>query len=85
MLEECGFKILFTIVKELSPQLGGELRDLQDYVKSLKIIDGEPVMDYYLRALKMSQEIDIQRDQKGQHNRLIKIFISLLFAVPAFT
>ena len=85
MLEECGFKVLFKIIKELSPQLGGEFRDLQEYVKTLKINDGEPVLEYYLRAVKMSQEINIQGDKTGQNNRLIHRFIALLFAVPAFT
>ena len=46
MLEECGFKVLFTIIKELSPQLGEEFRDLQEYVKTLKINTGEPVLEY---------------------------------------
>ena len=44
MLEECGFIIFFKIIKELSPQLGGEFRDLQEYVKTLRINDGEPVL-----------------------------------------
>ena len=65
--------------------MGGEFRDLQEYVKTLKINDGEPVVEYYLRALQMSQEINIQGDQTGQHNRLMQRFIALLFAVPAFT
>ena len=59
MLEECGFIIFFKIIKELSPQLGGEFRDLQEYVKTLRINDGEPVLEFYLRAVKMSQEINI--------------------------
>ncbi len=85
MLEECGFKVLFKIIKELSPQLGGEFRDLQEYGKTLKINDGKPVLEYYLRAVKMSQEINIQGDKTGQNNRLIHRCIALLFVVPAFT
>ena len=84
MLEECGFKVLFKIIKELSSQLGGEFRDLQEYAKTLKINDGEPVLEYYLRGVKMSQEINIQGDKTGQNNRLLQRFISLLFAVPTF-
>ena len=58
-LQECGFTVLINIIKELSPQLGGAFRDLQEYVTSLKVIDGEPVLEYYLRALKMQQEIQL--------------------------
>ena len=82
MLDECGFEILSSIIKKLSPQLGGEFRDLQEYVKTLNINDGEPVVEYYLRALKMSQEINIQGDQTGQHNRIVQHFIVFPFPVP---
>ena len=84
-MEECGFKSLFYIVKQLSPQLGGLFRDLQEYIHMLKIIDGEPVLDYYLRALQMSSEIKLQKDKTGQHNRLILRFVTQLFQVQAFT
>ena len=53
-MEECGFKLLFSFIKGLSPHLGGEFRDLQNYLSSLKINDGEPVLEFYLRALEMS-------------------------------
>ena len=46
-----GFEILFAIIIKLSPQLGGHARDHVEYVKLLKISDGEPVLDYYSRAL----------------------------------
>ena len=84
-MEKCGSKLLFVIIKGLSPHLGSEFRDLQHYVSSLKINDGEPVFEFYLRALKMSQEISLQQDKTGQHNRLIRRFISFLFNVNAFT
>ena len=85
MLEECGFKVLFAIIKQLRPQLGGEFKDLQEYTKILRINGGELVLEYYLRDLKMSQEMNTQGDKTGQNNRLIQRFIALLFAVPAFT
>ena len=85
MLDECGFMVLFNIIKEIIPQLGEEFRDLQESGKTLKINDGEPVVEYYLQALKISQKNNIQGDQTGQHNRLVQRFISLLFFVPAFT
>ena len=71
ILEECGFKALFAIINQLSPHLGGEFRDIQEYVKAMKINDGEPVLEYYLRVLKMPQETNIQSDKTGQSNRII--------------
>ena len=62
-----------------------EFRDLQQYVDTLRIVDGEPFLELYLRALKMSEEIMLQQDKTGQHNRLIKRFVSLLFNVHPFT
>ena len=48
----CGFQMLFETITSMSPQLGGQYRDLQQYVDTLVIADGEPVLEYYLRALK---------------------------------
>ena len=84
-METCGFEMLSKIIKAMSPQLGGQYRDLQEYVDTLNISEGEPVLDYYLRALKMSQEIQTQKDKTGQNNRLIKRFVTLLFQVKPFT
>ena len=82
-MDTCGFKILFTIIKQLSPQLGGTFRDLYQYVNTLKINDGEPVIDFYLRALNISNEIQLQQDVTGQNNRLIQRIVTLLFNVNA--
>ena len=68
----------------MSPQLGGYARDLEDFVKTLQISDGEPVLEYYLRALKMYKEIKLQRDGTGQDNRLIRRFVTLLFVYNPF-
>ena len=68
VLSSCGFKTLFDVIIKLSPQLGGNARDLEEYVKSLKISDGEPVLDYYSRALTMYNEIELQQDTTGQQN-----------------
>ena len=81
----CGFKMLFEIITSMSPQLGGQYRDLQQYVDTLVIADGEPVLEYYLRALKMSQEIQTQKDKTGQNNRLIRKFVTQLFQIKSFT
>ena len=84
-LEKSGFTMMYEIIKSLSPQLGGEYRDMQQYVETLKIIDGEPVLEYYLRALRMSQEIQLQADNTGQNNRLIRRFVTQLFNIKSFT
>ena len=81
---ECGFDLLFTIIIKISPQLGGYARDLELYVTSLKFSDREPVLDYYLRALRVFKNIPLQQDFTGQNNRLIRRFVILLFAYALF-
>ena len=54
-MTECGFGLFFSMILKMRPQLGGHVRDLEKYVMSLNISDGEPVLDYYLRALRMSK------------------------------
>ena len=68
----CGFQMIFEIITSLIPQLGYQYRDLQQYVDTLVIADVEPVLEYYLRALKISQEIQTQKYKTGQNKRLIK-------------
>ena len=75
-VEQSGFKIIYEIIKSLSPQLGGEYRDMQQYVETLKISDGETVREYYLRTLRISQEIQLQADNIGQTNQLIHQFVT---------
>ena len=60
-----GFDILFKLVKKLDLQLGGPIRDLQDFVANLRIRDREPVLDFHLRILKISQEYQIKKDKRG--------------------
>ena len=81
----CGFQILFDLITSMSPQLGGKYRDLQQYVDTLVVSEGEPVLEFYLRALKMSQEIQTQKDKTGQNNRLTRRFVTLLFQIRSFT
>ena len=57
--------MLFDIITSMSPQLGGKYRDLQQYVGTLVISDGESALDFYLRAFKISQEIQTQKDKIG--------------------
>lgn len=42
-LQRDGFLLLWTITYRNSPQLGGYQRDLQSYVSSLQVIDGEEI------------------------------------------
>ena len=84
-LMSCGFYLLFEIVTKMSPQLGGHARDLETYVRSLQVFDGEPLLEYYMRALHMFAEIDIQKDQTGQSNKLIFRFVSTLFSYSPFS
>ena len=58
---------------------------MQLYVDSLKILDGELVLDYFLRALKMSQESQLQADKTGQNNRLIQSFVTQVFNMKILT
>ena len=79
-----GLKLSWTIVQNSSPQLGGDARDSQKYVTTLTFIDREALLDFYIRALVMLQEIEIQKDITGQHNRLIRRFITLLSSLPQY-
>ena len=64
--------------------MGGFARDLQAYVQTLEMIDGEPIIDFYLRATDMWNEIEIQQDKTGQANRLIFRFVTLLSEIYDF-
>ena len=57
-LKSCGLDIFFEIIKNTSP-LGGQLRNLKDYVRILKMSDGDRLLDYYQRALFMYKEITV--------------------------
>ena len=65
-----------------SPQLVGEERDLYNYVNSLSIIPDEYLVHFYHRAKMMEQEISLQQDTNGHHNRLVKRFIDNITCVP---
>ena len=84
LLEKCGFKLFIKLVSKLSPQLGGPACDLEVYVKTLKISNGEPVLDFYTMALIVSNKIKLQQDHTGQNNRLIRRFVHLLFHFHPF-
>ena len=59
VLVNCGLKILVGILIRLSPQLGGQARDLEKCIITLKISDGEPVLNYYIGTLYMYREIEL--------------------------
>ena len=54
--EKCVFKLFIKLISKLSPQLGGPAFDLEEYVKTLKISDGEPFLEFYTGVLIMSNE-----------------------------
>ena len=58
------FKLLTTIVIQAIPQLQHEYRDLTDLVKSLIVNNGELIVDYYLRAVKIQNESTLPQDRK---------------------
>ena len=65
-LEKDGFAILTKITINGSPQLGGNDRDLTEFVRELKIEDGEEVVEFYIKTQQMLQEIMLQNYQNGQ-------------------
>ena len=65
-MNKYGFTILLKIIQAGSPYLDGEAKDLINYVATLKIINGEKLVEYYARAKKMKIEIAVQKDKKGQ-------------------
>ena len=83
-LEQDGFKLLTTIITLGSPQLGGIERNLIKFVDNLKITDGEQLVEFYLRAKKMYQEITLQKDQTGQDKRLTRQFLDELNKVSDY-
>ena len=84
-MEEDGFLLLTKIVVKASPQLGGESRDLTDLVKSLTTNNGELLVDYYLRTLKLQTEIKLQQDKTGKNNDLTRQFVNNLFILTSYT
>ena len=45
------------IAQNLSPQLGGDVRDTQSYAVAFDLIDGESLLKLYIHILGMLQEI----------------------------
>ena len=72
------------IVQAGSPHLGGEARDLIQYVATLKIVNGERLVEYYTRAKEMEIEIAVQKDETGQSNRLTQRFMKQLASINEY-
>ena len=83
-LNKDGFDILVKIIIKGSPQLGGDERDLVNYVKDLKIQDGEKLVEFYHRAKPMEYKIKLQQDQTGQLKRLTRMFLQQLQVIPEY-
>ena len=43
------------------------------------------LVDYYIRALTIQNEIILQKDKTGKYNDLIKQFVNNLFILPTYT
>ena len=48
LLNNDGFDILLNIIQKGSPQLGGDERDLSQYVDSFTVQDGEELMEFFI-------------------------------------
>ena len=83
-LNKDGFDILNNIIIKGSSQLGGDERDLVNYMKELKIQDGEKLVEFYHRAKTMEYEIELQQDQTGQLKRLSRMFLQQLQVIPTY-
>ena len=57
-LQKDGFLILKSIIFKLSPQLGGDLQDLQEQVSALNLIDNELLVHFYNCLLYTSDAAD---------------------------
>ena len=66
------------------PQLGGDESNLADYLKELKIQDGDELVEFYHRAKAIEYEIRLQRYQTGQTQRLMKVFLKQLQLIPSY-
>ena len=78
LLNNGRFVILLNIIIKGSPQLGGEERYLSRYVDRLKAGGREELIEFYHRAKKIEYEIQLQKDQTGQHQRLTRRFLQEL-------
>ena len=81
IIPTCVFNVIFQLVFTLNPQLGEDYMDLQQYIDQFQILDGEPLLSFYLRVLQMMQQIKLQNNNTGQDNRIIRSFVSQLFKV----
>ena len=84
LLNNDGFVILLHIIRKGSPQLGGDERDLSQFVDSFAVQDGEELMEFFHRAKKMEYEIKLQQDQTGQQQRLTRRFLQQLQRIPEY-
>ena len=83
-LQKDGFDILTRIMVTGSPQLGGIERDLTKYVEELVIKEGEELIEFYHRTKEMEYEINLQKDQTGQSQRLTRRFLQQLQKISEY-
>ena len=54
------------------------------YVKDLKILDGEELVEFYHRAKIIEYEIELQQDQTDQLKKLTRMFQQQLQVIPEY-
>ena len=74
-----GFNLLFIIIKNLSPQIGGKGDDPIKLVENFKMEQGDSLLSFYTRYMKINNNIELQKDSTGQKNRLVGKFIEIIF------
>ena len=73
------FILLYHIGRISSTHLGGEARDLIAFIDSLSIISSESLLDFYLRATKIQNELKVENDEHGNIHKITFRLYKLLF------
>ena len=67
-----GFELLISIVFAMSIQPGGIGPKAQDLVIPFRLVEGETIPDFHLRALTIISELELKRDQIG-HTHILTV------------
>ena len=73
-----GFQLLYTIVQQQSPHLGGYGQDPLELLNDYKIEHGDSLATLYSRTERVYSNIRLQQDDSGTLNRLVGKFCELL-------
>ena len=72
MLTKDGFVILSSIIEHNSPQLGGDAIDPEVLVSNFDLKDNESVLDFYVRALNIRHQLELQQAPIPPKNKLLR-------------